>query len=99
MSKFCVKCGHEINNEGAFCPNCGHPVGETINVNDKIDSSLNGIAFIFPLIGIIMFLIHVGNYPNKAKCILKYSLVGFVLWFSLFLIIQPRIGIRIIPIY
>ncbi|MGP8068331.1 MAG: zinc-ribbon domain-containing protein [Candidatus Bathyarchaeia archaeon] len=27
MSKFCTKCGHELQTDNEFCPKCGTPVG------------------------------------------------------------------------
>ncbi len=65
------------------------------NPNDKPSALLNLLAFFFPIVGLILYLIWKDQYPKKAKKIGKWALVSviigvvfyiifMILWFTIF---------------
>ncbi len=65
------------------------------NPKDKPSAGLNFVAFLFPIVGLILYLIWKDEYPKKAKKIGKWALASviigvifytivMVLWFTLF---------------
>ena len=53
--KYCQQCGSQLVDQAVVCPNCGCTVQEPINQQeDKPSTGLNVLAFLFPLIGLIM---------------------------------------------
>ena len=86
---FCKSCGAEIPDNSTFCPKCGAPVGSApvtpVQDDDTPSIGLNILAFIIPLVGIILYFFYREKTPNKAKEILKWALIsmaiGFVIGF------------------
>lgn len=87
---FCKNCGSELNDTDKFCPNCGSPVGGNNNYNRmfqntdpaKIDDGNIGLAilsFLFPIVGLILFLCWRVEKPKTAKRCGICALVSFVL--------------------
>lgn len=79
----CKKCGREFN-EGTFCPNCGYNNSEMTQapVQPTNDSSNFGFAFLcflFPVIGLILYLVWKDKLPLRAKSCGKGALIGFIL--------------------
>lgn len=74
--KYCSHCGKEIANEAVVCPYCGCSVNAA--ADDTPSTGLNILAFLFPLIGLILFCVYNGNSPAKAKAIGKWALIGFI---------------------
>jgi len=55
--KYCSQCGKELVDEAVVCPNCGCAVQAPVNPQeDKPSTGLNILAFLFPLVGLILFL-------------------------------------------
>ena len=50
----------------------------TTATEDKRSSGLNFLAFLFPIVGLILFLAMKNNTPIKAKSIGKWALIGFI---------------------
>ena len=86
---FCTKCGKEIENDYAVCPYCGanqkdveNNTNNQVEYNKKTQTQVvcGGIAsFIFPIVGLILFLIWRTNRPNDAKVVGIAGLCGFVI--------------------
>ncbi len=79
----CKKCGREFS-EGTFCPNCGHNNSEMAQapVQATNDSSSFGFAFLcflFPVIGLILYLVWKDKLPLRAKSCGKGALIGFII--------------------
>lgn len=53
------------------------------NSGDIPSTGLNILAFLFPMIGLILYLIWKDQYPMKAKAVGKWALIGFVSSFVL----------------
>ena len=75
---YCRKCGAELPEHTFFCPNCGEEINpqtpQTYRtytaapaVDDKGGLGWAILGFIFPFIGLIMFLIWRKTRPNRAK--------------------------------
>lgn len=78
--KYCTHCGGELADEAVICPNCGSavPQAET-EKNDKRSVGLNIVGFLFPLIGLILYLCLKKDTPIRAKSIGKWALIGVIL--------------------
>lgn len=78
--KYCTHCGGELADEAVLCPNCGSavPQAQTPERNDKRSVGLNIIGFLFPLIGLILFLCLKKDTPIRAKSIGKWALIGVI---------------------
>lgn len=75
--KFCSHCGKEIVDDAVVCPNCGCAVAPTPHVEDIPNAGLNVLSFLFPIVGLILFIIYNEKTPIKAKAIGKCALIGF----------------------
>lgn len=80
--KFCPNCGSELSDQAKFCPNCGHQlyVNSTVsnNSNDGNNVGFNILSFLFPLIGLIFYIVWEKNYPIRAKGCGKWAIIGVV---------------------
>ena len=73
--KYCSQCGKELVDEAVVCPNCGCAVQAPANQQeDKPSAGLNILAFLFPVIGLILFLCFQKTTPVRAKAIGKWAL-------------------------
>ena len=73
--KYCTHCGKEVMDEAIICPTCGCPV--KADGLDVPDTGLNILALLFPLIGLILYLVYHNKAPKRAKAVGKFSLIGF----------------------
>lgn len=73
--KYCSHCGKEVMDEAVVCPNCGCKVAE--NIEDVPSRGLNILSFLFPIIGLILYLVYQEKTPQKAKAAGKWALYGF----------------------
>lgn len=69
--KFCSQCGKEIMNEAVICPNCGSAVGKLNTVGDSSGLAWSIISFLFPLLGIILYLVWRDDRPLRSKSLLN----------------------------
>lgn len=90
--KFCTHCGIEMLDEASYCPSCGAYNGpkQTNNTNnnyynphqsaneDRSKGGLNLLSFLFPFVGLILYIIWINQYPIKAKGCGKWALIGFI---------------------
>ena len=66
--KYCSQCGKELVDEAVVCPNCGCAVQAPVNQQeDKPSTVLNILAFLFPVIGLILFAGIVISYRRQRK--------------------------------
>ena len=64
---FCKNCGSQIDDKAVVCPKCGVATGKTSAASD--DAPSGGFAvlcFLFPLLGLILYLVWKADYPQKA---------------------------------
>ena len=82
--KYCSQCGKELVDEAVVCPNCGCAVQAPVNPQeDKPSTGLNILAFLFPLVGLILYLCFQKTTPVRAKAIGKWALIGFIVGVAL----------------
>lgn len=82
--KYCSQCGKELVDEAVVCPNCGCALQAPVNPQeDKPSAGLNILAFLFPVIGLILFLCFQKTTPVRAKAIGKWALIGFIVGVAL----------------
>lgn len=77
--KYCNHCGKEIDEKAVVCVHCGCAVGGVNPVEDVPSTGLNVLGFLFPLVGLILYLVNMEKAPKKAAAIGKCSLIGFVI--------------------
>ena len=76
---FCRNCGKEIDDKAVVCPHCGVATGKTAANGDDASSVGYGIlGFLFPLIGLILYLVWKNEYPLRAKSVGKGALIGVI---------------------
>ena len=78
---YCHACGTEITNGESYCPKCGADLHQTRHPQeyDSNSTGLNILSFLFPLVGLILYLDWQGTYPVKAKGCGKWALISFVI--------------------
>lgn len=76
--KYCAHCGKEIDSEAVICPHCGCATGKLLAEEDVPSTGLNILAFLLPLVGLILYLVDKDKTPNKAAQIGKWTLIGFL---------------------
>lgn len=87
---FCKYCGKEIPDGSTFCPECGANLTENTPpqtprppVANPEDSSSFGFAFLcflFPIVGLILYLVWKDTLPLRAKSCGKGAIVGVVVY-------------------
>ena len=78
---YCVKCGNKIDENQKYCTSCGYNQEKATNNNNNNDTSnvgLNIVGFLWPLIGLVIFLCIKDTTPKKAKKIGKWALIGLI---------------------
>ena len=80
---YCKKCGKEINDNAVICPSCGCATDKYEQKNFKNESDSSGagwavLGFLFPLIGLILYLVWKEELPLRAKSIGKGALVSVI---------------------
>lgn len=73
-TKFCPNCGAEVNPNAVVCVHCGCAISSRIDVPSV---GLNIISFLFPIIGLILYIVYHQNSPKKANAIGKWALISF----------------------
>lgn len=94
MSKFCQKCGTELNDNDVFCSNCGNNSASEVNYSiNNSNSSTNGLAlsgFIlsiisifccgsFSFISLILSIIGLSNSKNENNSGKGFAIAGIVI--------------------
>lgn len=87
---YCRYCGSKMGDGAKFCPACGAEVIASAQkpVERYDDSPSPGFAllsFFFPLVGLILFVVWMNDYPRKSKSCGIGALVGFVVQIIFFL--------------
>ncbi|MCL2042667.1 MAG: hypothetical protein FWG89_00860 [Treponema sp.] len=85
--KYCSGCGAELIDEAVVCIKCGRSavtnatpqVAGTVNTNDAPNFGFAILGFLFPIVGLILFLVWNNSSPKKAKSCGKGALTGFII--------------------
>ena len=89
-----------------YCKNCGavlsygFEAGKTNPVKEEKGSVLLGIlGFIFPLIGLILYLAMMHSEPKKAKSAGKGALTAFIIYLVFIVIVTISVMVPVIDTY
>ena len=99
---FCRNCGNQLPEGAAFCGRCGtslsgvKPAAAQDTENDLIYAV---IGFLFPIIGVILYLVYEKSRPNAARSAVKGAIISFIVGTILSVItIIGSIVIGILPV-
>lgn len=81
--KYCSKCGAKLHDEAVICPSCGCRV-ESIDDSGSIGWGILG--FLFPLIGLILYLAWRTDKPRCSKRAGKGALAAVIIYIILVVI-------------
>jgi len=82
--KYCQQCGAEVHEKAVICVSCGCKITDA--VWDKPGCFLCGLAFMFPLIGFILYFVWRGKRPERAGAIAMWGWIGFGLSFIWYIV-------------
>ena len=103
---YCKNCGCSLPDDATKCENCGavlsygFEAGKTNPVKEEKGSVLLGIlGFIFPLIGLILYLAMMHSEPKKAKSAGKGALTAFIIYLVFIVIVTISVMVPVIDTY
>lgn len=103
---YCKNCGCSLPDDATKCENCGavlsygFEAGKTNLVKEEKGSVLLGIlGFMFPLIGLILYLAMMHSEPKKAKSAGKGALIAFIIYLVFIVIVTISVMIPVIDTY
>jgi len=86
--KFCTKCGAQLDEGASFCPSCGAradgtepympPQPQYNNTEDSPSFLYALLGFLFPIVGLILYLVMHDTQPKRAASAGKGALIGFI---------------------
>ncbi len=82
--KYCSKCGNPLADNDRFCGACGTSVEHTehatskslINEEEHANAGLKVVSFLFPIVGLILYLVWMDEHKTKAKECGKMALIS-----------------------
>lgn len=74
----CSNCGHEIHPEAMICVHCGVGVQKHVESKDGRIGGLGIVCFLFPIVGLILYLVWSNSMPIKARGAGKSALWGII---------------------
>lgn len=86
---FCPKCGKQFLSGAQFCNVCGssiisYDVENPYNPADARSGGYAVLCFLFPVIGLILYLVWRDQYPLRAKSCGKGALISVILYFAMY---------------
>lgn len=103
---YCKNCGCILPDDATKCENCGavlsygFEAGKTNPVKEEKGSVLLGIlGFMFPLIGLILYLAMMHSEPKKAKSAGKGALTAFIIYLVFIVIVTISVMVPVIDTY
>lgn len=103
---YCKNCGCSLPDDATKCENCGavlsygFEAGKTNPVKEEKGSVLLGIlGFMFPLIGLILYLAMMHSEPKKAKSAGKGALTAFIIYLVIVVIVTISVMVPVIDTY
>ena len=79
---YCTKCGNKLEDNQKYCTSCGYNRDNNINtnnINDEPNIGLNIVGFLWPLVGLIIYLCTKDTTPKRAAKVGKWSLISFII--------------------
>ena len=83
----CKNCGSEIDNKQKVCPKCGELLGKETKEKNSKEAKIKTInntivycimGFVFPILGILVYIIGSKKGLIKSKSILIASILGLL---------------------
>ena len=103
---YCKNCGCSLPDDATKCENCGavlsygFKAGKTNPVKEEKGSVLLGIlGFMFPLIGLILYLAMMHSEPKKAKSAGKGALTAFIIYLVFIVIVTISVMVPVVDTY
>ncbi len=78
QAKYCPRCGNQCDPKAVICVKCGFAFENIQNIEDKPSTGLKILCFLFPIVGLILYLVNKGKKPVSAKEYGKWALIGFI---------------------
>ena len=75
---FCSNCVNQLDPNAEVCLKCGVMINKA-KTNSKVDkpsTGLNIVSFLWPFVGLILYLVMKDQTPIKAKKCGKWALIG-----------------------
>ena len=82
--RYCQYCGAQIDEKAVFCIHCGKSLEAPKNQASPDDAPSTGfaiLAFLFPIVGFILYAVNSSTSPKKAKSALKGAIAGLIVSF------------------
>lgn len=83
---YCFNCGEKVDEKADICLKCGMKLKKKNAIEDRPNTGLNIISFLWPFVGLILFISLKSKTPIKAKRCGKFALFGFILYIILVII-------------
>ncbi len=90
---FCNKCGKEIYDEAAVCPNCGAKTSQP-DLGDGPIGGMGIVCFLFPVVGLILYLVWKDAKPRKSKGAGKCALWGLIIELIILIALPIVVGVQ-----
>ena len=80
----CRECGEMIAESAPTCPKCGARQGlrdsgiSTTETDLNPSAGLNVVSFLWPIVGLILYLVYNDKSPRRAKECGKWALIGAI---------------------
>lgn len=81
----CPYCGKTFTNFETPIPQRSH-FNNNQNVSEEPGCLLNGLSFLFPIVGVVLYFMKKDTDPQSAKSYITYALAGFITGIVLWLI-------------
>lgn len=86
---FCKNCGQQMDDNATFCPACGAnqtqdmpPVNNQRPVAPQANDAPSGgfafLCFLFPIVGLILYLVWKDSMPMRARSCGKGAIIGVI---------------------
>lgn len=100
----CRECGEMIAESAPTCPKCGarqntgYEITPEVEIDKDPNTGLNIVSFLWPLIGLILYIAYNDNSPRRAKACGKWAIVGVIVEIAIVTIAVILIGVFIASI-
>lgn len=87
---YCKCCGEAISKESKYCVHCGQPLPENERDADWI---LKALCFLIPPLGLLIYLLNIGEHPKLSNQCLIFSIFGFFIIITIYLSVASILSI------
>ena len=87
---YCKCCGETISKESKYCVHCGQPLPENERDADWI---LKTLCFLIPPLGLLIYLLNIGEHPKLSNQCLIFSIFGFFIIITIYLSVASILSI------